>query len=158
MDWKHLITSLEPSFVSDDQIDGLKLMLQQESFKEVHSDIEAKLKEIEQLKNKGKELQSSFSLETGKFYLTENNSIVFTCKQSDEISLEYLEVVVLQGGFKDPDSNSDLFDMLYGSFKVGHIYYVNNVGKAVAAVDEPHYPMHIMKQITRNKAFDLSIS
>lgn len=155
MNWKSLIENIDPKTADEDKLNGLKVMLTLPAFTNMHELIKSKIAEIEGPTANPTAPISAFTLEPAKFYQTENGSIIFTTNGHEGCGdTKMWEVIVITGGYTDPDLDSDLCSMLYGSFKPGNIYFLDGMGRAVAAVDELHYPMHVIKELPKHKAID----
>jgi hypothetical protein len=144
---KEMLKSITPNKVDDDQISGLKIMLEHETFKEYHPLIQQKLDEIEAKKKEGVEIVvGAFKLEAGKFYITINNSIVYCLGLAMEDSTIH-RLVVIEGGFKDPDLPGNLALQMFGDMRRFGCYASDELGRSVAALDNPKYAMHIIRQV-----------
>lgn len=144
---KEMLQSITPNKVDEDQINGLRIMLEHDTFKEYHSLIKQKLEEIENKKKEGEEIVvGSFNLESGKFYITINNSIVYCLGLALEDTTIY-RLVVIEGGYKDPELPGNLAYQMFGDMRKFGCYASDNMGRCIASLDNLKYPMHIVRQV-----------
>ena len=144
---KEMLKSITPNKVDADQISGLKIMLEHDTFKEYHDLINQKLAEIEAKKKSSAEIVvGSFKLEAGKFYITVNNSIVYCLGLAMEDSAIH-RLVVIEGGFKDPELPGNLALQMFGDMRRFGCYASDDMGRCVSSPDNAFYPMHIIRQV-----------
>lgn len=144
---KEMLKSITPNKVDADQISGLRIMLEHDTFKEYHALIQQKLEEIESKKKEGIEIVvGAFKLEAGKFYITVNNSIVY-CLGLVLEDTNIHRLVVIEGGYQDPELPGNLALQMFGDMRRFGCYASDDMGRSVAALDNPKYPMHIIRQI-----------
>ena len=143
-----MLKTLSPTKIDEDQINGLKIMLQHESFKEFHPAIQQKLDEIEKIKKAEKEvIVGAFKMEAGKFYKTLNNSIVY-CIGDAADERKIMRLVVIEGGYTDPDiPNNGLTLQIFGDMRHNGCYASDDLGRCLAAADTPKYPMHVVTKL-----------
>lgn len=153
-----IIESMRVAELSEDMVEGLRQMLNVNEFQDIHALINKKLKEYEAFINHmDQTVVGSFSIIPAEFYQTNNGSIVFSTNKIErpQEGGTVFEMIVLHGGYVDPDLNNDMAKMMFGSFKVGDHYVVNSVGKSHAALLSDTYPMHIVKMLRKDKAIDI---
>ncbi len=143
-----MLKTLSPTKIDEDQINGLKIMLQHDSFKEFHPAIQEKLDEIEKIKKEEKDVVvGAFKMEAGKFYKTLNSSIVYCVGEaSDERKI--MRLVVIEGGYTDPDIPTNTLTLqIFGDMRRNGCYASDDMGRCLAAADTPKYPMHVVSVV-----------
>lgn len=142
-----MLKNMNPNRIDEDQIKGLKIMLEHDSFKEFHPLILEKLAEINKLKKDEKEVVvGAFKMNAGTFYKTLNGSIVFCLGQTmDEIHI--MRLVVIEGGYADPDLPGNLALQIFGDMRRYGCYAADEMGRCMAAIDTLNYPMHVVSQV-----------
>jgi hypothetical protein len=154
VNWYNTIAALEPKCITEDQLNGLKLMLDQDVFKDLHALITEKLKEVQTVEDT---VASAFALASGKFYITNNGSIVFSTNGHDGTGdVKTWEMVVIHGGHLDPELETDYAKQIFGNTVMGSVYFADCLGRAAVGLDELQHPMHIIKELPKNKALDIA--
>ena len=142
-----MLKSLPANKIDEDQINGLKIMLEHDSFKEFHPLIHQKLEEVEKLKKEEKEIViGAFKMEAGNFYKTMNGSIVF-CIGSAADETHIVRLVVFEGGYTDPELPGNLALQIFGDMRRYGCYAADEMGRCCAAIDNVKYPMHIVTKL-----------
>lgn len=143
-----MLKNLSPNKIDDDQISGLRLMLQHDTFKEYHSLIQEKLNEIDAKKKSKDEgiVVGAFKIEAGKFYITVNNSIVFCLGVAVEEG-SIFRLIVVEGGYNDLELPGNLALQMFGDMRRFGCYVSNDNGLCLASISNFTYPMHIIRPI-----------
>jgi hypothetical protein len=156
--YAQMIEQMDPRKMDEDTINGLRVMLQHDTFTELHPLINKKLAEIDKIKDEPEKVIGSFSLEINKYYKTVNGSIVKIInaiydgnqlkKKNDNKKPIAYYAFVLQGGYTDPELKNTLAAMEYGTTNENGAYVIDPAGRFVAyCEDDKAHPMHILNQI-----------
>jgi hypothetical protein len=163
--YAQMIEQMDPRKLDEDTINGLKVMLEHDSFTELHPLINQKLEEIKKIKSEPEKIIGAFSLEINKFYNTMNGSIVKIInavydanklkKKNDKTKPIAYHAFVLHGGYADPELKNTLAAMEYGTTIENGVYVIDTAGRFVAyCEDEQAHPMHILNQINLKLTID----
>jgi hypothetical protein len=163
--YSQMIEQMDPRKLDEDTIAGLKVMLEHDSFKDLHHLINQKLAEIDKIKSEPEKVIGSFSLEINKYYQTVNGSIVKIInaiydgnqlkKKNDNKKPIAYYAFVLQGGYVDPEMKNPLAAMEYGTTNENGAYVIDPAGRFVAYCEEDKaHPMHILNQINLKLTID----
>ena len=148
--YAQVIGQIEAKVLDEETKAGLETMLGLETFAEIHPLIKQKLQEFEEHKKKEKEtIVGTFKIKAGGFYQTHNNSTVMCIGGTTDGSKEEIfRMVVVEGGYTDKDIPNCMALSLFGDMRLYGCYAADKMGRCSAALDEPDYPMHIIKSLT----------
>lgn len=147
--YAQMFQNLKPSHVDEDTLNGMRMILDLESFADIHDLVKAKLKEIEDYKKQDSPI-GGFTMAVGKYYRTVNNSVVHCYEEIiNDDGLKFYKIMILSGGWEDPSQHPITAALSGNSFKVYGGYIVNDMGLQINSKNKANaiFPMHIVKEI-----------
>lgn len=147
--YAQMIQNMEPNHVDDDTLNGMRMILELESFSDIHDLVKSKLQEIEDYKKQDTTI-GGFSLAVGKYYRTVNNSIVHCYEEFiNDDGIKFYKMFILSGGHATTEPQTFMSALSGTTFKVYSGYIVNDMGQNVIGKNkaDPKFPMHIVKEI-----------
>jgi hypothetical protein len=152
--YAQMIQNLDPKHIDEDTLSGMKMMLDLDSFSDIHDLVKSKIQEVED--HKKQETQGfvgGFAMAVGKYYRTVNSSLVHCYEEClNDDGMKLFKMIILSGGFDTKEPQSFLSALSGSNFKVYSGYFVNEMGQNVMPKykSDPKFAMHIVKEIEVN--------